>query len=253
MTLSGAAIPWHVDKLLNGIIKIKDGNSMTSKHFTFKGSAAQGPAIDLVTMSGLKFTAEERERLWRQIDPRTFLVEHLNVDETICEAPDSDGQSHNTQFIYSYHSEEGFIFALRNGLLALLREGETIRNSEAQMPNHKLKRNLLAVGQGCFVTYYNLFADRNASCEAVVNTLHNETGYTEQSCTSRAVKARRILDAGRGVDALRLIVSSPGSRLPPEIREAAESLLNGQSDVCAQVLSRPNHSQIRTKPEQAPH
>lgn len=223
---------------------------MTSKHFTFKGSATHGPAIDLVATSGLRFTAQEQERLWREIDPRAFLVEHLNMDETICELPCADSHSHDTQFIYSYKSKEEFIYALRNGLLALLREGETICYRQAQMPNHKLKRNLLAVGHGCFVTYYNLFADRNTSREAAVAMLRKETGYTEQSCTSRTVKARRILDAGRGVDALRLILSSPSSRLSPETREAAESLLNQQSGVGVQLLTSPNRSQNRTKPEQ---
>ena len=210
---------------------------MTSKRFTFTGSVANGPDIDLVAMSGLKFTAQEQERLWRYVDPRTFLIEHLSIEETICGTCSEGNLSNSTELSYSYNSREGFIYALRNGLLALLSESETIRHREAQMPNHKLKRNLLAVGHSCFVTYYSLFSNRNIGREKVVATLLQETGYTEQSCLSRTVRARRILDAERGVDALRLILSSPSSRVSPEIRERAEFLIKGQSGAFDQVLT----------------
>ncbi|MFK8050732.1 MAG: hypothetical protein AB8B81_20070 [Halioglobus sp.] len=222
---------------------------MTRKRFTFTGSVADGPDIDLVAMSGLKFTVQEQERLWRHIDPRTFLIEYLNMEETIRWTRGEDESSNNAELSYSYNSREGFIYALRNGLLALLRESETIRYREAQMPNHKLKRNLLAVGHSCFVTYYSLFANRNISREKVVATLLKETGYTEQSCLSRTVKARRILDAERGVDALRLIVSSPSSRVSSEIRERAESILKGQTSVRDRILTNIKNTLTRTKSE----
>lgn len=127
--------------------------------------------------------------------------------------------------------------------LALLPEGENLRSREIKMPNHKLKRNLLAVGQACFVSYYHLFADKSLSREAVVQMLRDETVYTEQSCMSRTLTARRILEAGRGADALRLVLSSQVSRFSPEIQHAAESLLTEHSRDVAHLLTNRDDSQ----------
>ncbi len=85
------------------------------------------------------------------------------------------------------------------------------------MNDEQLVRALKSIGQKCFVTYYGRFD---------VETLRRETNYTEKSCISRTNHANRIMRAGRGPDALRLVISSDSPRVSTETRQAAQAFLS---------------------------
>jgi hypothetical protein len=84
------------------------------------------------------------------------------------------------------------------------------------MNDKQLARALKSIGHKCFVTYYGRFD---------VEALRRETNYTEKSCISRTNHANRIMRAGRGPDALRLVISSDSPLVSAETRQAAQGFL----------------------------
>ena len=93
------------------------------------------------------------------------------------------------------------------------------------MNDEQLKTALRSMGQACFVRYYRMFADDTVSREDAIEVLRSETDYTERSCGTRTSHARRIIAAGRGPDALRIVISSDSARVTEDTREQARSLL----------------------------
>ncbi|HEY1846744.1 MAG TPA: hypothetical protein VGH05_18070 [Buttiauxella sp.] len=91
------------------------------------------------------------------------------------------------------------------------------------MVDEKLRSHLKAIGMGCFVSYYSGFASATISRSDLIELLHKRESYTEKSCGSRTSKARSIIAAGAGEEALKLIAAS--NRVTDDIREEARQLL----------------------------
>ena len=89
------------------------------------------------------------------------------------------------------------------------------------MNDQQLDRNLRSVGMGCFLTYFNQFADPSIDAAAL---LMKETDYTDKSCRSRTSHARAIIRAGRARDALETITRA--SRVHLQVTDRAKELLN---------------------------
>lgn len=70
-----------------------------------------------------------------------------------------------------------------------------------------------------FVTHRDLFKGSQTNGDAAAD-LQVRSGWTTRACKSRISTERRILDAGRKADALKLITHS---RLPDKIRDAARA------------------------------
>lgn len=83
-----------------------------------------------------------------------------------------------------------------------------------------LERTLQSIGMSCFVKYYHLWSGDRVDA---IETLKAETDYTENSCSSRTGHAQSILRAGRGADALRLIIRSNAAQAT---RDRAQELLS---------------------------
>ena len=92
------------------------------------------------------------------------------------------------------------------------------------MDNGKLDRYLQSVGKGYFVKYFGDFTG-DLSFGAVVDLLMKNEGYAEKASRTRVSKARRIINAGRAGDAMRVIGES--SRVPESIRDRAMTIAGG--------------------------
>ena len=57
------------------------------------------------------------------------------------------------------------------------------------MDENKLIAALKAIGKECFVSYYELFNDESRRNDEVARIIHQERGYTLNSCNSRTSKA----------------------------------------------------------------
>ncbi len=71
------------------------------------------------------------------------------------------------------------------------------------MDDIRLERYLQSVGKEVFATYYDQFANPSLSNTYLLDLLVSERGYTLKACRTRVSKARSIINAGRGSDALR--------------------------------------------------
>jgi len=79
----------------------------------------------------------------------------------------------------------------------------------------KLERSLNSIGKACFVNHYELFRDKScADVLFVVDFLVKNEQYTNAGAQIRVSDAKAIFNAGRQVDALKIIVQS--QRLPQE-------------------------------------
>ena len=76
------------------------------------------------------------------------------------------------------------------------------------MNEQQLVRTLNSVGMKCFVTWFRQFCDPSLSDEDVAAQIEEEEGYPPKACRARTSGARRIIRAGRGRDALTIIVNS---------------------------------------------
>jgi hypothetical protein len=92
----------------------------------------------------------------------------------------------------------------------------------------QLRRHLQGIGKICFVEHYELFREKSRIDPSVVVDILVKTGVSnEAGAKMRVGFAKRIFEAGRGNDALKIIVQSTG--VPAEIRAKAKSLLDGDA------------------------
>ena len=95
------------------------------------------------------------------------------------------------------------------------------------MNDDKLLRNLRSVGMACYVAYHDKFADFSFPKDMLVPLLVEMAGYIPTASTTRVVKSREIIRAGRDRDALKMI--SQALRVAPAIAEGARKLLKGST------------------------
>ncbi len=89
------------------------------------------------------------------------------------------------------------------------------------MDDAQLERSLRSIGKGCFVEYFDYFADRSLYDRNIVEMLMRHEGYTESGSRTRVSQARRIVRAGRAEDALRNVIQS--QRIPDYGRVSARA------------------------------
>ena len=90
------------------------------------------------------------------------------------------------------------------------------------MNDAKLAEILYSIGHEVFAEYYRELAERSVSRADLIERLLTDSlaagkgrgggGYTIGTCGSKVSHGRRIIRAGRGVDALRLIADSTNER-----------------------------------------
>ena len=95
------------------------------------------------------------------------------------------------------------------------------------MNDKQLDRTLRSIGKACFVNHFAELSDLSLSDEAVAQILAERGKWDEFATLSFRVRgARRIIEAGRDQDALRLIAASPKMR---ELKSRALALLDALS------------------------
>ena len=95
------------------------------------------------------------------------------------------------------------------------------------MNDKTLDRTLRSIGKACFVNYFTKLSDLSLSDEAVARILVEREGWDEAPTLHFRVRgARRIIEAGREQDALRLIAASPKMQ---ELKPRAVALLKALS------------------------
>lgn len=89
----------------------------------------------------------------------------------------------------------------------------------------KLHKCLNSVGKKCFVTFYREFADLSLSVDELADIIVRDQPNLNRNAakTWRCSSARKIIEAGRGKDALRIVLDS---RLNPDIKEKARRILD---------------------------
>jgi hypothetical protein len=93
------------------------------------------------------------------------------------------------------------------------------------MDDKKIERSLNRIGKACFVTHYELFRDKaRTEPPFVVDYLMKTEKYNESGATIRASYAKQIFNAGRHVEALKIVARS--ERIPQESASKARMLLN---------------------------
>ena len=93
------------------------------------------------------------------------------------------------------------------------------------MTDEQLDRNLRSVGKECFVTYFEIFSDRQLENIDIAERIQRERScYTWKSCNSRTSHARVIINAGRAKDALILVADSKHRSITSEIKARALTL-----------------------------
>jgi len=86
------------------------------------------------------------------------------------------------------------------------------------MNDEQLDRALQSVGMGCFVRYFDEFVKDSQSVDVAELPFRSEN-WTEKSCRGRGSHARRIVRAGRSMDALKRI--SAATRVSESVRNHA--------------------------------
>ena len=90
------------------------------------------------------------------------------------------------------------------------------------MDDDKPNRALQSVGKECFVKYFSEFFNDSHSNRDVVDVLMRTENYTEKACWTRVSNARRIIKAGRAMDALRDVNGS--AWVPESVRDQATQI-----------------------------
>ena len=93
------------------------------------------------------------------------------------------------------------------------------------MNEQQLVGTLKSVGMRCFVKYFRQFCDPSLSNEAVAAQIEEAEQYSRKTCRTRTSGARRIINAGRGRDALTIIANS---RADARTRQEAARLLTSR-------------------------
>lgn len=76
------------------------------------------------------------------------------------------------------------------------------------MDEMEIETLLRGIEESCFVEYFEQFSDSSISRESLAAILHEERGYALHSSFSRVDKARRIVRAGAGRQALKMVIGS---------------------------------------------
>ena len=92
------------------------------------------------------------------------------------------------------------------------------------MDDEQLKRLIQSAGMACFVKYYKDLINFSLSDRSLIEKILETDGYTELACSTRVLKSRQIIRAGRAGDALKRIAIS--SRIPAQVANTARQLLN---------------------------
>ena len=93
------------------------------------------------------------------------------------------------------------------------------------MNEQQLMRTLNSVGMRCLVTYFRQFCDLSLSNDDVAAQIQESERYTARTCRTRVRSARRIINAGRGRDALTIIANS---KADVQARQEAARLLTAR-------------------------
>ena len=88
-----------------------------------------------------------------------------------------------------------------------------------------LERTLQSVGQTCFVQYFELFSSSTITRPEIIEILKKETDFTEKSCASRTSHAQKIVNSGKAIDALNLVIESKHPRIAESTRNKAKELV----------------------------
>lgn len=93
------------------------------------------------------------------------------------------------------------------------------------MSEKELRERLKRVGKTCFATFYKEFADFSLSAEEVADIIvrNQPTLSFDAAKTWRCSSARKIIEAGHGKDALRIVLES---RVSPDVKEKARRILD---------------------------
>ncbi len=93
------------------------------------------------------------------------------------------------------------------------------------MNEQQLMRTLNSVGMRCLVTYFRQFCDLSLSNDDVAAQIQEAEHYAATACRTRVRGARRIINAGRGRDALTIIANS---KADVQTRQEATRLLTSR-------------------------
>lgn len=86
-----------------------------------------------------------------------------------------------------------------------------------------LRRNLQTIGMTCFVTHFKALSDESLSTPDLITIISSEE-VSEASARTKASAGRRIIRAGYGNEALKLVADS--NVVPSHISNTAKSLIN---------------------------
>jgi len=81
------------------------------------------------------------------------------------------------------------------------------------MKPDQIERELNSVGKGCFVTYYQMFADESIEDREIHEALKKDFGYTENSCRLKTSHARSIIRTGNARRAMEIISESESEKV----------------------------------------
>lgn len=90
------------------------------------------------------------------------------------------------------------------------------------MNDKQLDRSLRSIGKECFIKYFEEFSNPRNKSEDLIDLLMKNEGYEESGCKTRVSQSKRIIESGRGKDALELVCNS--ERIPLSVRERAREL-----------------------------
>ena len=92
------------------------------------------------------------------------------------------------------------------------------------MNEGELRDCLKRVGKTCFAAFYKEFADLSLSADDVADIIVRDQPNLswDAAKTWRCYSARKIIEAGHGKDALRIILES---RVSPDVKEKARRIL----------------------------
>ncbi|MGA9658648.1 MAG: hypothetical protein WBQ60_06080 [Asticcacaulis sp.] len=76
------------------------------------------------------------------------------------------------------------------------------------MEDHQLVRSLQSIGKSCFVKHFELFSDASISDMDAMAFLMDTEGYEQTGSRTRVTQARRIIEAGRAKDAMKLVAEA---------------------------------------------
>lgn len=76
------------------------------------------------------------------------------------------------------------------------------------MDQRQIERHLVSVGKSCFVNYFEYFNNPNYTHQELVDLLHRSEGYEKSACSTRVSKSRSIINEGKTIDALNIIIES---------------------------------------------